>query len=475
MAPLLHHDILLEVLRHCDSSTLCALMSVSRSLHDEAARSFLSDPVVFGECTDLESFIRFISVDNGRRLPYVRDLDIQLLWKSEDLHLSIGGMINLQRLNNNDAENLVENHPKLADAFAALEGIEQLVALNAGQLTCAMLRNMCSRLRSVRLTGILYPRDAKPDPVEALSGMTSSLEELECAVNWSHTHSDAPYPVFHKLRKFSIEGIVSPSTPRYAAAFPALTHLSILSRQALESVWREARPRFPADLYLRRNNMGLSHTWPLLQEISGDAGDVYNLGLRHPVPCLRLKARWAHQADSLLSTLLRDMRPLHLSLTVPDPKKAEVLSGGEEDARALASMLSIQSAATSIRCLELHTTSSRTIWSTQHRAAPLSGLLVSTPRCKFVVRTDAKLSQESVLVSLRWLPLDTMVIHWTLELYTDGERLPSYHVEERTRFVQGLLQRVPSLKTAELHWHVRMMDDYINWDEPVKVVRAARS
>ncbi|TFK82460.1 hypothetical protein K466DRAFT_500285, partial [Polyporus arcularius HHB13444] len=149
MAPLLHYDILLEVLRHCDSSTLCALMSVSRSLHEEAARLFLSDPVVLGECTDLESVIRFISVDNGRRLPYVRDLDIQLLWQSEELHLCIGGMINLQRLNLNDAENLVENHPKLADAFAALEGIEQLVALNAGQLTCAMLRNMRSRLRSV--------------------------------------------------------------------------------------------------------------------------------------------------------------------------------------------------------------------------------------------------------------------------------------------------------------------------------------
>ncbi|TFK84912.1 hypothetical protein K466DRAFT_664856 [Polyporus arcularius HHB13444] len=457
MAPLLNNDILLVVLRYCDRSTLRILMTVSRSLHEEATRSLLSDPLVLRDSHggNSEAVMRFLSVDNGSRLSYIRDLDIQassLSAKFNDLHLCFQSMTNLRRLFLQHAEALLSFHPELVDDFVAHEGIEELVAFDAGQVTCKMLRNMRSRLRRVRLTGMPSRPDAtNPDPVEVLSQMRSSLEELHCTAHWNHTHSRTPYTIFPKLRKFSIEGITSPSTPRYADAFPALTHLSIVSNEAFLA---SDQPDFPCDQDLRSNHIRLQPTWPDLQEIVGDAGDVYNLGLRHHVPCLRMTVSWMMRMNCLLSPVLSDMRPVHLSLIMAstDSETSAFLTSREEHAYSLASLLGTHPAAAGIKCLELHANTS-SYRSTEYCIAPLMKLL------------------ENVLATLRRLPLETLVIHWTSYIFR--EAMPSYHDEARNCFVHGLLEQVPSLNAAELHWHFR--DDYWSQDEPVRVARAVRS
>ncbi|TFK84914.1 hypothetical protein K466DRAFT_208508 [Polyporus arcularius HHB13444] len=244
----LHYDILLAVLRYCDRSTLCALIGVNRSLYEGAAISLLREPVVIRELgTKLAAVIQFISADNGRRLPYIRNLQIEVLWlstTSEDpLHIHVEGMKNLRRLTLRHPEVLLSRHPQLASAFAALEGVEEFAAIYAGQLTCTMLRSMRSRLRRVWLDGNTSLK-ALPDPVEMLSQMLPSLEQLECGALWIHTPSVALYPIFPNMRKFHIEGIRSPITSRYADACPGLTHLSIVSPEndILQGIVQTARP-----------------------------------------------------------------------------------------------------------------------------------------------------------------------------------------------------------------------------------------
>ncbi|RDX52631.1 hypothetical protein OH76DRAFT_1400439 [Lentinus brumalis] len=440
----LHYDILLAVLRYCDRSTLCALIGVNRSLYEGAAISLLREPVVIRELgTKLAAVIQFISADNGRRLPYVRNLQIEVLWlstTSEDLlHIHVGGMKNLQRLTLRHPEVLLSRHPQLASAFAALEGIEEFAAIYAGQLTCIMLRSMRSRLRRVWLDGNTTLK-ALPDPVEMLSQMSPSLEELECGALWIHTHSVAPYPIFPNMRKFHIEGVRSPITSRYADAFPGLTHLLIVSPEGdiLQGIVQTAGPD------PHPHNIGPRPTWRALREVVGATIDVYHLGLRHHVPCLRVEvSRLMQDEVSFLSTVLDNLRPVNLSLSMP----TAFLSGTDKDGHSLAALLSTP-AAMGLSCLELY-------------AACFSGERSCVAELPNLL--------ENPLTAARRLSLGTLVIHWTSRL----AMTPS-DAEESIRFVNHLLEQVPSLKTAELRSHCRYDIYSLHDDRPFEVTRAVR-
>ena len=142
--PRLNFDILREVALCSDRATCAALVRCCRSLYHEAAKVILSERVVLDTEECVAGFLEFLNADDKSRFRYVRDvcLDIDLSYPLEDdetmgcLVDGIARMTRLERLELPYGEDLLDEHPVIADVIAKATSLRFLHIKQVGPLVC---------------------------------------------------------------------------------------------------------------------------------------------------------------------------------------------------------------------------------------------------------------------------------------------------------------------------------------------------
>ena len=332
--PRLNFDILREVALCSDRATCAALVRCCRSLYHEAAKVILSERVVLDTEECVAGFLEFLNADDKSRFRYVRDvcLDIDLSYPLEDdetmgcLVDGIARMTRLERLELPYGEDLLDEHPVVADVIAKATSLRFLHIKQVGPLVCSLLESMQSNLTSVRLDWTSDTEDfletqveledlAEYHPVPFLAKWSSTLEELVCE-SWK-TSLDVPTftQVYPNLRLLKLKGDNFPLVVPYTRAYPNLKQLhfetdggdNLGHHSHMDDVRAHRELNIAAQLA-----SGGPGTWQCLQECSGNLVDLYLLGLTCPVLTLRLSGCIEARHLFMLGSVLSYAQPRHL-------------------------------------------------------------------------------------------------------------------------------------------------------------------
>ncbi|RPD55156.1 hypothetical protein L226DRAFT_229395 [Lentinus tigrinus ALCF2SS1-7] len=230
-----------------------------------------------------------------------------------------GRLMPLQSLGFDNAEALLESHPPLAKAFAALSTIKTLHIRNVGRLAHDMLVEMKSSLLSAELSlsddPLRLPRELRySDPIRLLLASEATLRKLKAESATTNTPEGSlnKYP---KMRELELNWVDVPSTYDYVAAFPNLKYLTISSvlPSRRGDLWTncERYRRFNQD---SQDSHG---SWTSLARVKGSILDVYVLGLRCSVEALELVGTTASEDRhlSMLGAVIEETEPTNVKLT----------------------------------------------------------------------------------------------------------------------------------------------------------------
>lgn len=325
--PKLPYDVLLIVAAFADRKPLLALMTTCRSLHSDCAKYVLQDPVVLRGNNDIISFIYFMRPHKGKRWRHLRSL--RFLNEpitpriAEALARVIHRASHLESLTFEHAERTLGAHPDLPLAFAATRTVKHLVIDYGYQHTCRMLEAMHWPLESAVLNHTDYIPEwhdldilNRLHPAALLKNSRATLKTLECDC-WSECSDTLhTYPVYPKLESFYLEGVWCPRAAQWAISYPSLKQLSV---HTIDSHFMEVDDE---DIAVHNANRLLNlseyteqtQQWNELEEFSGDALDLYLVGLT----CRIRDTVLSLCSDSLqfFAPVMETARPMRLRLSI---------------------------------------------------------------------------------------------------------------------------------------------------------------
>ncbi|KAI0672586.1 hypothetical protein C8Q78DRAFT_1078101 [Trametes maxima] len=291
---------------------------------------------------------------NQRLFTTVRSLSLFLptltAEASSELIGALPFMANLSFLRLTNGEALLECHPGLADAFAALTSVREFRMDAVGDLGLNMLKSFKSPLVRVSLNFLrLFEEDETFEegffeqldedewpqyhPVELLSCVAATLEELD-GDHWYTTADTTPDPiyVYPNMRKLSLRDASFPRIMPYIRAYPHLTSLAyhmdspgctIDLPVALDNIRHYSSQRRLNES--EQASAGL--TWERLETFNGGLLGLYLLGLTCPIDSLVLDPLHPDLTYQFLPVMLQ-ARPRNLTLNdLPGQ-----LSGARDDA-----------------------------------------------------------------------------------------------------------------------------------------------
>ncbi len=288
----LPYDVLLIVASLADRMALLTLMTTCRGLHSDCAKYVLHDPVILRGNHDIISFIYFMRPHKRRRWRHLRSLrflDEPISPRVAEAFASvIPRALHLESLVFQHAEKTLGAHPDLPLAFAAIRTVKHLVIDYGYQHTCRMLEAMHWPLESAVLNHTEYKPEwqdldvlDRMHPAALLKNSRATLKTLECD-SWCECSSTLnTYPIYPKLESLYVEGVWCPRAAQWAVSYPSLKQLSVhtIDSQFIK-VDEDDMAVHNANRLLNLNEYTTqTQHWNELEQFSGDALDLYLLGL----------------------------------------------------------------------------------------------------------------------------------------------------------------------------------------------------
>ncbi|KAI0686212.1 hypothetical protein C8Q76DRAFT_762049 [Earliella scabrosa] len=312
-------DVLLMIQALADRQTVSRMMQTCRALHKAGERILLRD-VTLSSGPSTDSFARFMLVEGTNRLPLLHCLTLTGTDPGGDSLKNLFLRLRLQptftSLTLHHPEQMLSTSIGLGSAIAALTSITNLAVLDTGTHTLAMLRAMCSKVVTARIStqeGGYWNMLALCDITQTLPCSRSSLETLRASWParpgpYDDAQPLATRPCYPRLRSLVLESPFPPVTMDYSRAYPNLASLAIYGIHDM----------FEFHGHRRRNReqqeQELTWSWRSLREFRGSILVLYVLGLTCHVRRICVDD-FDHQPNGvLLQTVLSDTRPSHLEL-----------------------------------------------------------------------------------------------------------------------------------------------------------------
>ena len=325
--PKLPYDVLLIIAALADRKPLLALMTTCRSLHSGCAKYVLQESVVLGGDHNIISFIYFMRPHKRKRWRHLRSLRILGDRISPHVAEALARVIprasHLESLVFHHAEKTLGAHPDLPLAFAAIRTVKHLVVDHGYQHTCRMLEAMHWPLE----TAVLNYSDFKADwqdqdvlsrmhPAALLKNSRATLKTLECESWCECSDTLDTYPVYPKLETLYLEGIWCPRAAQWPISYPSLKQLSVhtIDSHFMEEDEDDIAGHNANRLLNLNQYKTLPQKWNELEQFSGDALDLYLLGLTCRIRDLVLSL----SSDSLqfFAPVIATARPTRLRLSI---------------------------------------------------------------------------------------------------------------------------------------------------------------
>ncbi|KAI0824176.1 hypothetical protein BC628DRAFT_1323291 [Trametes gibbosa] len=310
----------------CDKPTILRFVRTCHTIHRSGLKFILGGQVCINNQRSLDSFICFLAARSANVLSHIRSL-----------HIAVGAIIpthasliasvlkccqNLHSLYISQTREFLASHPDLFDALSSMSSLRHLSLYRAGKLG---LLGSASWLVSLKVTYI------NPDPFfDALNDeegimhhpmilcapLQFKLEELE--IEFSRRYGaliyHAPY-VFSKVKRLTLYDN-APYIKAYLTAFPNLTHLTITSDHR---PWADL-DHFTEDFEEHRQfncaAQEVGSSWSHLESLTADVCALYLLAPSCHVGRLTVMPVDAAVQLRLLCSVLRDIRPTELHMTV---------------------------------------------------------------------------------------------------------------------------------------------------------------
>ncbi|KAM5543682.1 hypothetical protein V8D89_002933 [Ganoderma adspersum] len=341
-SPQLNVDVLTIVCEFlADVSDVLSVSLTCSSVHVVAVRwLLLTRPVHLKSGASIRRFHSFLFDDEPARAPYIRALDIDLMWprsEADDATLLLSILASckcLQKLTiafQQDAFPIVASPPFL-DAIAAIPSlrsfivrsqiIDALVVLSRFSTPVRMLGIHTNNLPDVTARSPAFIEQRLPRAV------VRTLEELELdqltldlyddvevlVIRWPSALDAAPYPAVHSLSVGLLKG--RPMLGSLQHLFPALDgtlELGALHMARSEAV--HARLRTANQHAQQRDADGSSPAWKKLDRIVCDAPMLYVLALRCPIRLAMLEFGLVREHGRYAADALRENPVPRLKLT----------------------------------------------------------------------------------------------------------------------------------------------------------------
>ncbi|KAI0375349.1 hypothetical protein BV20DRAFT_1110447 [Pilatotrama ljubarskyi] len=321
----LNADIISLIASFAPRCAIPTMMQASRIFYHEGPKALLRDGAVLETDEDIVKFVRFIRAEDGSRSRYLTRLNLAFTpgeVVGEDSArllarcLQSSSFDNLRILSITAAEETFGIHACLLVALKTLSTVQDLAIDECGVLTCTLVRDLGSSMRSVMLAyDNDLPTDAAPieqaHPLALLQNSCDNLESLDITFMSRPLPRSLYPPSYPKVHAFSLGWCWHPDLSPYVHAFPnlrSLTFDTMYDDLNLDSLEPLARFRLP-------NRMAqLQHgSWRALDRVHGTLGDVYVSGLTCPVRDLELLMK--EETYEMLCDVLNDTRPSSLSLS----------------------------------------------------------------------------------------------------------------------------------------------------------------
>ncbi|RPD56451.1 hypothetical protein L227DRAFT_259069 [Lentinus tigrinus ALCF2SS1-6] len=328
----LNYDILCAITYWADRRTCVSLMRTCKGLNKAAAKSVLqpSGGIYIWTERNTVLFHRFLHADPSR-FQHVRELHLGFKRMSpEALDGLLDDLRRMERLKTiglTNADATLENFPALADALAKLTSIQRLeICSIEGDTVRIFLSQTQADLISIRLEwdtvadgGIqrLTSRWADYHPVPLLARWTASLEELTCDPLF-FCQTDLPQftEVYPKLRRLSLVGNSWPFIATFIRPYPNLARLAVdsdhdhfdINKHFLDDFLHTHRA---FNIQSQEDEDG-GVIWPHLEELVGNAIDLYGLGLTCRVRRVHIDGFVYPEDLEFLLPVLAYAQPQHL-------------------------------------------------------------------------------------------------------------------------------------------------------------------
>ncbi|KAI0364382.1 hypothetical protein BV20DRAFT_861658 [Pilatotrama ljubarskyi] len=356
LQPVLNYDVLLGVLEAASEQDVCRFMRTSRFFYTAGPKLLLRDTVRLDSENRLRQFLAFLHVQPHERFKLLHSLDLSFCDLSElaslELARALPLMSNLRSLTLHHGDYVLESHPSLVIAFAALTSLRELQMSYIHELSVTMLRNLRSRLVHAHLDflgddwglfdDLPYEDWPRHHPAVLLSQSMTTLQAINSYRWWMHDEERPdPILVFPEMRRLQLEFTQLPLTMVLMNAYPNLTHLSYMTEDdVMGHRYAVERSEEYQDRHLLnvREQTNARRTWKGLQEFCGSLLDLYVLGLVCSIDDIRF-SNIREYAPDMLKTMLCYARPRTLEfdgwpgeLSLPAADVCGVL-GGEAGSR----------------------------------------------------------------------------------------------------------------------------------------------
>ncbi|RPD71406.1 hypothetical protein L226DRAFT_174961 [Lentinus tigrinus ALCF2SS1-7] len=334
----LNYDILCAITYWADRRTCVSLMRTCKGLNKAAAKSVLqpSGGIYIWTERNTVLFHRFLHADPSR-FQHVREIHIGFERMSpEVLDGLLDDLTRMERLETvglPNADTTLENFPPLADAIAKLTRLQRLeIRSLEGDAARRLLSQMKADLNSIRLlwfhvedgTSRVFPWDlrarlrlANNHPIPLLARWRASLKELTCN-SWFFCQNDLPQftQVYPKLRRLSLVGNSWPFVAPFIRTYPNLTRLSVNSAHDYFYINKHFLDEFlhthrAFNIQSQEDEDG-GVIWPHLEELVGNAIDLYGLGLTCRVRRVHIDGFVYPEDLEFLLPVLAYAQPQHL-------------------------------------------------------------------------------------------------------------------------------------------------------------------
>ncbi|KAI0673484.1 hypothetical protein C8Q78DRAFT_628439 [Trametes maxima] len=332
------YDIIIEIATFASRTTLSRLMKTCRTLYHECAKLQLRRRVAIETRPDLTSFLAFLHAEEGTRCRCLRELvlDVDLpplpepggLARSLIMAIQNYSFQSLTSMQLDNAENMLDSHPKLSIGLASLGTLAALIIRPAGMASLAFLKNLHSKLRTLVVT---YERGFDQShggeeafhPIVAFTKFRHSLETLEVhgyEAELSRTRFPGTYP---RVRELILDSPDSPLLAPYIHAFPDVRKLSLTTvfadRLTPDSLSLEMS-LIDAFRRTNQNDQTKFGSWTKLETVTGTAADLYLAGLKCAMETLYLNVcQWDPWSMVLPILLDASVSELHLFVAAFDP------------------------------------------------------------------------------------------------------------------------------------------------------------
>ncbi|KAI0762210.1 hypothetical protein C8Q74DRAFT_1450508 [Fomes fomentarius] len=328
--PALPWDILREIAFICPRETCSTLMCTCAFFYHEAAASILGQEIWLHNEHMTSGFLKFLHAGKKPRYGCVRHLTLRFGLNlpppdiADALAHAIALMTELVVVEIGSGELTLRDWPAIGDAIAFLPSLRQIYIGGADTRSWQLILSLqSSRLRSIKLgiSDCETEEELSLHPVQLFGRWTSTLTELAYHRRYAPLVRDASpshSAVYPMMRTLSIRhhGRLDP-TP-YIRAFPNLAHLNADTRLQLNDDIHEYRT---SNIHSQRERQRFGPTspshvpgWRELIQFNGSLVDLYALALDCRISHVRLDEYTDDIELSLLSAVLADARPIHLSI-----------------------------------------------------------------------------------------------------------------------------------------------------------------